>query len=287
MAQTKKKQIPLFAFPRITQKIFIIVGLLAYLANALYWSLLWARVYPTGGRLSPFAVMAANEVTLPVLVFIIVYMLHKNQPTRLGRVFIASLLTFMATLIQIAFWSLYHWATSMPSILNEFFASYWPMVSVAIIVLITMTFLALYARLRPKQSSIWRLRRIFLTLAAITFVISATYILPDIATRLQRGDAFLSVVMQMQVLTQFILPIVFFCIAYTTFKSQQKGSRVYSAAIYTAIGVIISTFFTSITMLSMQVAKQEWLWSVYDIAAPCLALVVFLVLIIASRRSVK
>lgn len=291
MKKTKKALQKIAVLPRITQKTFIITALLAYVSNVLFWTVLWASVYPNGGRMSQFAVLAVGEVALPILFFGIAYFLNAHEPSRLARVFKASVLASMGLLLQVFIGFINWWLVYSPSSTahNEFLSSYWFMIMTAVIVLAIFTALAVWTRTRQKYNP-QSFRTIFLGLAGGAYIITVLLQLQDTVPRLLKGQDALMLLSQ-QAFTGFvILPIVLFGIAYSILRfARRRADHVYVAAIYTLIGFMIHNIIQSLVMVGWRsgTIASSFQSVDYSAAIPWITLVFYTIVLIWHHRKTK
>lgn len=290
MVKTKKVLQKNFQLPRITQKTFVISALLAYVSNVLFWTTMWASVYPNGGRLSQFSVLAVGEVMMPILFFSIAYLINAHEPTRLSRVFKASMLAGMGLLIQVYIGVMYYWyILDVNYGYNEFTSSYWFMIVMASVALVCFALLAIFTRTRLRVAHTQLFQIAFLLLAGGVYIITASMRLTETVDLLLKTRDASTLLQHPHMLQQVVLPLIVFGVAYYVLRRvSSKFNHVYIAAVYAFIGVIVSNAIYSISVFSARLGASSALQNIDHFAiAPWMALLFSLGLIVWHRRYKK
>ena len=87
--------------PTSIMKPYVVVAFVAYILNALFWTLLLVNVYADGFRMSQFSIMVLSQVLLPVVFFTAINLtLLRQMAVRLHRHFYASVGATITVLVS-------------------------------------------------------------------------------------------------------------------------------------------------------------------------------------------
>jgi hypothetical protein len=279
--------------PKNLQLTFIMTAAIAFVVNAIYWILLLVRVYPHGMRISQFSIWAIGMIIFPALVFGVAYLMTKKEHSRLEDVFNASLLALTGLLVQTCVILADQFIISPRlSATSGLFANLHMLVPSLITLVLFIGFILLVKRGIKNTNKARLMRQSVAIVAVVSLVATATANVHYAFSQFATSYNVLDLLVHPAAITSPILPIIFFAIAYYTIQTnKQPLDRLFTATIYSLIGVMIAattTLVYTIGIWTLAVFKAYPAESLFDIQTAfvvCVSLLFYAHLIITHYRS--